>query len=435
MTSTRPERLLQRRLVRRFAIVGAAAMVAMLAGFQFLQPLPPGTIVIASGVDGGLYHRYAQQYASLLAEHGVRVVERQTSGAAENYALLLDRTSGVDVAFLQGGVASMPEAEHLDMLASLYIEPLWIFYRGDARLGRINQLRGKRLAIGAPGSGTNAFARPILAANGITSANSAIHQADSTEALRQLEAGEVDAVFLVGGAESPLIQRALFEPAFRLLSLERAEAYTRRWPHIEQLTLPPGAISFERNIPEDTVRLIGTKAMLVARDDVHPAIVNLLIDAAREIHGRQGIFEDGGEFPGTARVDIPVSSYADQHRRFGPSYFYQVLPFWAAALVERAIILLIPLLVVLVPLMNILPRMVRWRDRSRLVRWYGRLALLERDVATRKRDDAPVDKWLQELAEISRAVGQRRMPPAFASEVFTLREHIDLVRREILAKH
>ena len=433
MTSTRSDRLLKRRLVRRFAIVGAAAMVAMLAGFQFLQPLPPGTIVIASGVDGGLYHRYAQRYAALLAEHGVRVVERQTSGAAENYALLLDRTSGVDVAFMQGGVASMPEAEHLDMLASLYIEPLWIFYRGNATPGRINQLRGKRLSIGAPGSGTNAFARPLLAANGITSANSTMHQTDGAEALRQLEAGEVDAVFLVGGSESPLIQRALFEPAFRLMSLERAEAYTRRWPHIEQLSLPPGAISFERSIPEDTVRLIGTKAMLVARDDVHPAIVNLLIDAAREIHGRQGVFEDGGEFPGTARVDIPVSSYADQHRRFGPSYFYQVLPFWAAALVERAIILLIPLLGVLVPAFNLLPRVLRWRDRSRLVRWYGRLALLERDVATRK-DDAPVDKWLQELAEISRAVAQRRMPPAFASEVFTLREHIDLVRREIVAK-
>jgi len=144
MTSTRPERLLQRRLVRRFAIVGAAAMVAMLAGFQFLQPLPPGTIVIASGVDGGLYHRYAQQYASLLAEHGVRVVERQTSGAADNYALLLDRTSGVDVAFLQGGIATQPEADDLVMLASLYVEPLWIFYRGEPTLTRLNQFVGTR---------------------------------------------------------------------------------------------------------------------------------------------------------------------------------------------------------------------------------------------------------------------------------------------------
>ena len=145
------------------------------------------------------------------------------------------------------------------------------------------------------------------------------------------------------------------------------------------------------------------------------------------------MFETAGEFPGTTRVDLPVSPYADQHHRFGPSFLYQAMPFWAAALVERLIVLLVPLLFLVFPLVNLLPRVVQWRDRSRLVRWYGRLAMLERDVATRQ-GDAPVDQWLQELAEISRAVGQRRMPPAFASEMFTLREHIDLVRREILAK-
>ena len=179
--------------------------------------------------------------------------------------------------------------------------------------------------------------------------------------------------------------------------------------------------------------MIGTKAMLVARDDVHPALVNLLIDAAREIHGHQGVFEDAGEFPGTARVDIPVSSLADQHRRFGPSYLYRVLPFWAAALVERLIVLLIPLAVLIVPLVNLLPRIVRWRWRTRLVRWYGQLALLERDLAIRQ-GEPPVRAWLERIDDLSRAVGQARTPAAFASEMFTLREHIELVRREILAK-
>ena len=418
----------------RTALVAVVVLAAATwFGLLLIQPLPPRTIVLATGVKDGLYHRHAQQYAELLAEQGVEVRQRPTSGAGENYRLLVDPASGVDVAFMQGGVASMPEAGHLDMLASLYVEPLWTFYRAEAPIVRINQLRGRRLAIGVPGSGTNAFIRPLLDANGITASNTALQETGEAEALRQLEAGEVDAVFLVGGVESPLIRQALFESAFRLMSLERADAYSRRWPHIEQLTLPPGAISFERNLPEDTVNLIGTKAMLAARDDLHPALVNLLIDAAREIHGHQGLFADAGEFPGTARVDIPVSSYADQHRRFGPSYLYRILPFWAAALAERAIVLLVPLLVLAVPLMNLLPRLVRWRDRSRLVRWYGQLALLERDVATRQ-GDAPVDKWVQELDELSRAVAQRRMPPAFASEVFTLREHIDLVRREILAK-
>jgi len=433
MPSPRSERFLKRRLVRRFAIVGAAATVALLAGFQFLQPLPPGTIVMASGVDDGLYHRYAQQYAALLAGHGVRAVERQTSGAAENYKLLLDPGSGVDVAFLQGGIATQPEADDLVMLASLYVEPLWIFYRGEPTLTRLNQFVGKRVSIGIAGGGTQAFVEPLLEANGVTAANSTLVTIGGDEAVRALGAGRIDVVLHVGGASSPVVQDALFDPSIRLMSMVRADAYPRRFPHVSRLTLPAGAIDFQHNVPPAEVAMIGTKAMLVARETVHPAIVNLLIDAAREIHGGQGVFETAGEFPGTARVDLTVSPFADQHRRFGPSYLYRVMPFWAAALVERAIILLIPLLVVLVPAFNLLPRVLRWRARSRLVRWYGRLALLERDVSTRK-GDAPIEQWTQELAQLERSVGQSHMPPAFASEIFTLREHIDLVRREILAK-
>lgn len=102
------------------------------------------------------------------------------------------------------------------------------------------------------------------------------------------------------------------------------------------------------NIPEQDVALIGTKAMLVARDGLHPALSSLLIDAAREIHGRQGYFEAAGEFPGTAPVDIPVSPYSDQHKRFGPSFLYRYLPFWLASYAERALILVVPRVVVLV---------------------------------------------------------------------------------------
>lgn len=426
-------RVFQRRNLQVVLLALLAVSGAVWIAFQVLQPLPPRTIVIASGVEDGLYHRHAQRYVTWLREHGIRVVERKTSGAAENYRLLLDPTSKVDVAFMQGGVATLPEADRLVMLASLYVEPLWLFYRADGALARATSLVGSRISIGIPGSGTRAFVAPLLTANGVTSENATLLETGGREALRQLKAGEIDAALFVGGADSPMIQEALFDPAIKLMSLARADAYARRYGYISRLTLPAGTIDLARNLPPTDVATIGTKAMLAARDDLHPAIINLLIDAAREIHGGQGVFETAGEFPGTARVDLPVSPYADQHHRFGPSFLYQAMPFWAAALVERLIVLLVPLLFLVFPLVNLLPRVVQWRDRSRLVRWYGRLAMLERDVATRQ-GDAPVDQWLQELAEISRAVGQRRMPPVFASEVFTLREHIDLVRREILAK-
>ena len=173
--------------------------------------------------------------------------------------------------------------------------------------------------------------------------------------------------------------------------------------------------------------------MLVSRDTLHPALINLLIDAAREIHDGQGRFEAAGEFPGIAPVDLHVSPYADQHTRFGSSLFYQYLPFWVATLIERMLIIFAPLVVVLVPLSSYLPKVRTWWVRSRIYRWYGELALLEREVSTRE-GALPIAKWLATLDRIEHAVAGVKAPASFASEAYTLREHIALVRRAVLAR-
>src|SRR5258707_2023435 len=136
--------------------------------------------------------------------------------------------------------------------------------------------------------------------------------------------------------------------------------------------------------------------MLAARDGLHPALIELKVKAAYEIHGGQGLFEEAGEFPGTTRVDLRISTDADRHKRFGPSILYRYLPFWLATLAERAIIILVPLAAVLLPLFHYLPQLLRWRVRSRVYRWYGELALLERDVAERT-GALPTAKWLADL--------------------------------------
>jgi TRAP transporter TAXI family solute receptor len=431
-------------LSKRDRVRVAILFVVLIAGalwvsFHFLQAAPPRHIVLASGPEFGVYHQYALRYKEILRREGVSVDERMTNGAAENLNLLLDPKSGVEVAFMQGGVAPVSATEQLEMLASLYYEPLWIFYRDSATLTRINELHGKRIAIGVKGSGTYALASQVLSANGLTLAegvgrdNTDILALGGAEALDALKAGKVDAALFVGGAQSLLVQRALGDPLLKLMSVARADAYPRRFPFMSKLTLPPGTIDLAHNIPAEEVQMIGTKAMLIARDGLHPAIINLLIDAAREIHGAQGYFEAPGEFPGTAQVDIRVSEYADQHKRFGPSFLYRYLPFWLAAVVERTIIVVVPLLVVLVPLINYLPQFLRWRVRSRIYRWYGELAIMERDVANRT-GPLPIEQWLRDLERIERAVEEIKTPTKFASEAYTLREHIALVRRSVLAR-
>lgn len=427
------------RAARRWVLMLAAVVIVALLGAWFLDSTIPRHIVLASGPKGGIYHAYAQRYQEILARDGVTVEERITGGAADNLGLLLDRKSHVDVAFVQGGVATAEQANELVMLASVYYEPLWIFYRDAANVTKLNQLRGKRIAVGIVGSGTRALVLRLLAMNGLTDLNgvgrddTSIVALGGDDALLALQAGFIDAAFYVGGADTPTIQHALRDPVIKLMSLDRADADARRFPYLTKLSLPAGVIDLALNIPDQNVAMVGTKAMLVARDGFSPAIIHLLLDAAGELHGEQGYFEATGEFPNTGRVDLPVSEHATRHLRFGPSLLHRYLPFSIATYVERLIILLVPLLVVLVPLFSFLPKLLDLRAHSPLYRLYAELVTLERDVGVRT-GTLPVEKWLAELDRIEHAAARIRTPSKFASEAYTLREHIALVRRAVMGK-
>jgi len=425
--------LSKRRQQARWALLIAGSIAVAVLGAWFLQSTIPRHIVLASGLEDGLYHEYAQRYKEILKRDGVEVEERMTGGADDNERLLHDPNSGVDVAFMHGGVVRPAERGSLVMLAALYYEPLWIFYRDAVEHTQLDDLRYKRLAVGSPGSGVRAFIEPLLAANGISRFNAELVPLVNIAALRALQEGKVDAAFLIGPAHFPAVWQALHDSNLKLMSLARADAYPRNFRYIVKLTLPPGTIDLDQHIPEREVKLIATKAMLVARDGLQASIVNLLLDAARQLHGEQGYFEVAGEFPNTAAVDLPVSEDANRHYRFGPSLLHSYLPFFVATYLERLLVLLVPLLFLFVPAANLLPQLLRWRVRSRIYRWYGELALLERDVGTRT-GALPIEQWLTDLDRIAQAAARIRTPASYASECYTLREHIGLVRQAVMAK-
>jgi TRAP transporter TAXI family solute receptor len=425
--------LLTRHDYIRIGILLAALLAVVVWGaLHFLESATPRRIVLASGAADGMYHAHALRYREILARDGVTVEERMTDGAADNLRLLLDPKSGVDVAFMQGGVTPAG-TRSIEMLATLYYEPLWLFRRKSVPFTGIGDLLYRRIALGKPGSGTRVFAEPLLAANGITAFNTEQHSMGAIESLRALQKGEIDFAIMVGPVQAPAIWQALHDPGIEVVPFARAEAYERRFSYISRLRLPQGTVELAQNIPSADVPLIATKAMLVARADFPPALVNLMLDAAHEIHGGQGYFEAANEFPGIARVDIDVSTAAERHKQFGPNLLHRYMPFWVATFIERLIIVVVPLLVILVPLMNYLPQMLRWRVRSRIYRWYGELKLLERDVASRE-GTLPVEKWLSDLDRIEQAAQGIKTPISFASEAYTLREHIGFVRRAVLAK-
>jgi len=323
------------------------------------------------------------------------------------------------------------------MIASLYYEPLWVFYRGSSPLTQLAQLRGKRIAVGTQGSGTQTMAIQLLTTNGVIGADgkgiagTVIAEIGGEDAFNALRSGNVDIVLFVGGVQTPIVEQALRDSSLSLLSFVRADAYPRRYSYLSKLELPQGTIDLALDVPDKDVELIGTKAMLASRADLHPALVSLFIDAARDLHSRQGIFARAGEFPSIAPVDLPVSVDADRHVRFGPSFLHRYLPFWVATVVERTIVVVVPLLVVLVPLLNQLPHLLRWRVRRKIFRWYGELVLLERDIENHD-DPSRFAKWQEDLDRIERAASHIRTPSSFASEAYTLREHIALVRRTLM---
>src|SRR5690242_1172101 len=263
-----------RRATRRDLLVAMLPALLFILGafalaYHFVKPAPPKKIVMATGKREGGYAYFAQRYRDLLAKDAVILELRETEGAVENVALLTAEDSDVDVAFVQGGTAFAANAPHLVSLGSVYYEPLWVFYRGPV-IHDVGPLQGKKIAIGPFESGTRALALQLLSVNGTVLPPTALLSLGGKDAAEALQSGSIDAAFLVSPAESPLIEKLAKEPKLHLLSFERADAYSRRFPYLTELTLPKGVFDFMANVPAENIKLLSPTANLIAKDTLHP---------------------------------------------------------------------------------------------------------------------------------------------------------------------
>jgi hypothetical protein len=401
-------------------ICGAVAYVVLSA--------PPSTITITSGPEGSVFQRNAAKYAKLLAAHGVTLNILPSHGSEENLQRLNDPTSPVDVGFVQGGVAGGAGGK-LVSLGSISHQPLLVFYRG-APIELLSQLSGRRLAIGPPGSGTRALTMTLLEANGIKDGGpTALLDLEPEKASKALLGGAVDAAFLMGEAASPAVMRELLRaPDVHLLNFTQAAAYSRRFGYLSVLEFPQGGVDLGSNIPAHDVSLIGPTVELIARENLHPALSDLLLEAAREVHGNGTLLQRKGEFPAPLEHDFRISADAARFYKSGKSLFYRYLPFWLASLTSRIAVILVPMIVVLIPFMRSIPFLYRWRIRSRIFRWYRALVAVERELFTEV-DSVKQKQLLERLDEIEHAVNQMKVPTFYADLFYGLRCHIDFVRQ------
>ena len=406
-----------------FGPAALAVIAAFVVAFQFIKPAPPDRVVMATGGVDGAYHAFAGRYAEFLAREGITLELRPTAGSVENLELL--RSGDVSLAMVQGGVDDGQPSQLLS-LGSVYYEPLWLFYRRDVPFAQLRDLAGRRLAVGPEGSGTRALAGRLLRDNGVD--ESAWTDAGGQAALDALLNADVDAAFFVISAESDLVTRLLRHPDIALADFDRADAYTRRYHFLNSLELPEGVVDLAANIPHKTLQLLAPTANLVGAPDLHPAVVDLLLQAATEVHRDGGWFEGQDEFPMPGLLAFPLSKDAERYYKHGPPFLQRYLPFWAASLVDRLKVMLLPLLVLLLPLLKVMPPIYTWRMRARVYRWYDELEQAEQQLASGERD---VTWVFGELERIETEVQQVKVPLSFTDQLYQLREHIDLVRREI----
>jgi TRAP-type uncharacterized transport system substrate-binding protein len=413
-------------------VAGLCALGLVSLVLSYYIPAPPSTVAIATAFKGASFEYYGRLYRERFARFNVNLELRETNGAVENLRLLGDPASGVQIGFVTGGVSDGEHSPGLLSLGTIDYLPIWIFYTSTEPFDRLSQLKGKRIAVGPEGSGTRFTAEKILAKAGITSENAAFLPFAGNAAAEALNDGRVDAVWILGAPDVPSVQSLLQNSKVRLLNFPTAEAFTRIFPNLVRLVLPQGVLDIDRNIPSSDVQLIATTNRVLVRSDLHPAIMNLLLETMVAVHSKAGVFQQPGEFPRATDTDYPLAAGAIDFYKNGPSFLEKYLPLWLVVHAKRATAVVVAAIAVGFPLFHYLPLLYKWGMRRRVLYWYGQLKSLEDSI-----NSDPAGKHVaQQQAEVERieaAVSRTRFPLTFADQLYDLRGHIDIVRRRLIA--
>jgi uncharacterized protein len=412
-----------------------AALCAL--AYWLVDPTPPHRVTLSTGQENSAYEEFGKKYAAALAKQKIRVTLAPSLGSQQNLERL--NQGGVDIAFVQSGSTEQADAERngLVSLGSLFTEPLWLFLRDGKDITRLTQLKGLKINLGPEGTGVPRLFKQVLSVNGVEPADLAVGALENTPATMELLEGRIDGLVFSSAPEAPLIQMLLQTPGIRLFNFAQAEAYTRRLPFLSHVVLPRGIVDLGRDLPAQDYQLIAPTATLVARADLHPALIDLFVQAAADIHGGTGWFQQQGQFPSARYTEIPVAPEAAKFYKNGSPLLQRYMSFWLANFFDRMWVLVVALGALILPLSRVVPPLYVWRIRSRVYKWYGQLRSVEQALEDAQSLEAPsrgaiYAAQLTRLNEIEELVNQISIPLSFADGLYGLRSHINFVRQRVL---
>jgi TRAP transporter TAXI family solute receptor len=412
--------------------IATIAVLCVLA-YLLVDPTPPRQVTLATGQENSAYEELGKKYAASLARQGIKVTLVRSLGSQENLQRLNE--GKVDIAFVQSGSTDQDEAQRkgLVSIGSLFTEPVWLFLRDGVKVDKLTDLKGLKINLGPEGTGVPKLFRQVLSLNGVEPAELSIGLLENTPATVELLEGRIDGLVFSSGPDSLMVQMLLQTPGIRLFDFAQAEAYSRRLPFVTPVVLPRGIVDVGRDIPAQDYHLIAPTATLVAREDLHPALIDLFVQSASTIHGGTGWFQQQGQFPSARYTEIPVAREAAKFYKDGPPMLQRYMSFWLANFFDRMWVVVVALAALILPLSKVVPPLYVWRIRSRVYRWYGQLRTVEQELEAAQGEgrEQVCAGLLQRLDEIEEMVNQISIPLAFADGLYGLRSHINFVRQRV----
>ena len=301
--------------------------IAMLAfAYWWPNPNPPKHLTLATGRAQSAYDEFGTPCAKILAQDGIDVVLLPSEGSAQNLQLL--RAGKADLGFVQGGAseANAEDTQNLESLGSLFVKPIWLFYRDDgparsansaAALDALPQLKGLRVNVGTAGSGIPRLMNKLMKSNNVELSSLQISVLQESPATMAFHEGKLDAIVFALAPESLMVQMLLQTPGVRLMDIPHNEAYSRRFAFLGPVLLPRGVVDLAGNIPPQDMRLVAPTTALIVRNGTHPVLLQLFVQAGKQIHGNAGWFRNCRLPPKPNAASETTSRFFSSICRFG----------------------------------------------------------------------------------------------------------------------
>ncbi len=426
---------LNQRTIKKIILLIVCLFALIFLLLNFLIPAPPKKLTIVTGSHSGGYHPIGLMFKKELARYGISLEVRETNGSNENLSLISAKNSDIDLALMQSGTGLAANYPNLESLESLFYEPLWVAFNplSFETLGReprsVAELKNKVVSIGVQGSGTYQLSQSILKMNDLDIAESNFVQLNNDEAFIALKSGKIDAMMVVLAPEAALAQKIFNDPAIGLMSIEQAYGYPGRLSYLKPIVLKPGVLSIANDVPRTQKLTIAPVAELVAKKDLNPATVYLLMSISKKYFSKPGILNDENEFPGNSGLSFNLNQDAENYLKSGPSFLFQYLPFWVAVWVDRMLKLSLPLLALLIPLLNVIPSLTDYRKKLKFANIYRDLKMIEQGVS----DHQDQGKLSKQLTDIDQRAKQLKVSDFHMKDIYELRMHIEAVKNRLMA--